>query len=129
LRDRPGGTEVGAATTELVVATPALLLLVMMVIQMGLWFHASHVVTAAAQEGARQVRIEGGSAAAGEGRAREFLTAMGAKIVVAPTVIASRSADSGRVEVAGTAISVVPGMNLPVRAVSEGPVENFRGAR
>ncbi len=95
---------------------------------MELWFHASHVVTAAAQEGARQVRVEGGDAAAGEARARAFLADMGAKIVVGPAVSASRSAETGRVEVSGTAISVIPGMNLPLRAVSEGPVETFRAA-
>lgn len=128
MRKRPGARDAGAATTELVVATPALLLLVVMVIQIGLWFHASHVVTAAAQEGARQVRIEGGNPAAGEARAREFLADMGAKIVVGPTVSASRSAEVGRVEVSGTTFSVIPGMDLPLRAVSEGPVETFRGS-
>ena len=51
--------ERGSATTELVIAMPALLLLIMSIIQFGLWYHASHVAKAAAQEGVRAARIEG----------------------------------------------------------------------
>ena len=44
--------ERGDATTELVLVTPVLLLLIAFVVQFALWYHASHVAEAAAQEGA-----------------------------------------------------------------------------
>ncbi len=118
--------EDGSATTQLVIATPALLTMLMLIVQIGLWFHASHLVHAAAQEGARAARVETGTAGAGEARARDLLASLGDELVLDATVVASRSGDSARVEVTGTTTSVVPGLRLPVRAVSQGPVESFR---
>ena len=45
--------ESGEATTEMVLIVPVLLLLLLVVVQFGLWYHAQHVVQAAAQEGTR----------------------------------------------------------------------------
>ena len=42
--------ESGEATTEMVLIVPVLLLLLLVVVQFGLWYHAQHVVQAAAQE-------------------------------------------------------------------------------
>ena len=122
------GDEQGAATTEVVLVTPVLLVLIMLVVQFGLWYHGSHVATAAAQEGARAARVDGGSRAAGEARARAFLASLGREVVGHPQVSAERGADRARVEVRGTAVAVVPGLRLPIRAVSDGPVERFRPA-
>ena len=118
----------GAATAELVLATPALLVCLMLVIQFGLWFHGTHVAQAAAQEGARAARVDGGSSGAGTARARSFLASLGREVVGQPQVSAERDAARARVEVRGTAVAVVPGLRLPIRAVSEGPVERFRPA-
>ena len=117
--------ERGAVTAELVVATPLLLLLVLGVIQFALWAHAEHVVTAAAQEGARAARLQGGTAAAGQTEAQTFLAQLGGHVVREPSVIAQRDARVVRVEVEGTAEAVIPFLRLPVRAVSTGPVEAF----
>ncbi len=118
--------EQGSATTQLVIATPALLTMLMLVVQIGLWFHASHLVHAAAQEGARAARVETGTAAGGEARARDLLASLGDQLLLDTTVVASRSGGSARVEVTGATAPVVPGLRLPVRAVSQGPVETFR---
>ena len=48
--------ERGDAAVEAVLITPVLLFLIMVVIQFGLWYHASHVAEAAAQEGASAAR-------------------------------------------------------------------------
>ena len=125
-RRRHRGEETGAASAELVLATPVLLVCVLLVVQFGLWLHASHVATAAAQEGSRAVRLEGGTAAAGERVARDFLAAAGSQVVESPDVTAVRDPDAARVEVSGHAVGVVPGFRLPVRASSAGPVERFR---
>ena len=122
----PGGTERGAATTQLVLLMPMLLLMVMLIIQFGLWYHGSHVAIAAAQEGARAARLEGSSAAAGEARARDFLAALGREVVGDAQVVASRNAEVARVEVRGRSVELIPGWRLPITAVSEGAVERFR---
>ena len=118
--------ERGSASTEAVLLTPVLLFLVMLVVQFGLWYHAEHVVQAAAQEGVRSARIEGSTADAGRTRAIEFLRVSGPTIIQDPAVTASRDADTATVEVRGHAVTVVPGFSLPVSAKATSPVERFR---
>ena len=120
-------SEEGAATAELVLVTPVLLLLLMLIVQFALWYHGSHVATAAAQEGARAARVEGGSGSEGAARAERFLTSLGREVVGEPHVVAARDGSRGvaRVEIRGKAVPVVPGLRLPIRAVSESPLERF----
>ncbi len=66
-------SERGLATVELVVVFPLLFLCILAVVQFGIWAHAAHVATAAAQEGARAARAEDGSAATGDARARAMV--------------------------------------------------------
>jgi Flp pilus assembly protein TadG len=124
-RHGPDDGQAGSATAELVVATPALLLLVMLVVQFALWQHGQHVASAAAEEGERAARLEGGTAAAGVARAREFLDQLGPHLVLAPKVTARRDAATARVEVHATAEPLVPWLRLPIRAIAEGPIEQF----
>jgi Flp pilus assembly protein TadG len=65
--------ERGTAALELAVVAPALMLLVLGVLQFGLWYHAQNVVEAAALEGARVAAAEQGSAEEGRARALEVL--------------------------------------------------------
>jgi Flp pilus assembly protein TadG len=123
---RSPNCERGSATTEAVLVTPVLLFLVMLVIQFGLWYHAQHVVQAAAQEGVRTARVEGSTADAGRSRAVDFLASVGTTIIVGPVVTATRDADSAVVKVRGQAVTVVPGLKLAVAATATSPVERFR---
>ncbi|MGH7378229.1 MAG: TadE/TadG family type IV pilus assembly protein, partial [Candidatus Methylomirabilales bacterium] len=65
--------ERGTAALELALVTPALMLLVLGVLQFGLWYHAQNVVETAALEGARVAAAEDGSVAAGMARALQVL--------------------------------------------------------
>ena len=65
--------ERGSVAVELAVVAPALMLLVLGVLQFGLWYHAQNVVQTAAQEGARTAAAENGSAETGQARALELL--------------------------------------------------------
>jgi Flp pilus assembly protein TadG len=112
--------------TEAVLVTPVLLFLVMLVFQFGLWYHAEHVAQAAAQEGVRTARLEGGSADDGQRRAADFLARAGAKIVGDPVVSVTRNDETAVVEIRGQSVAVVPGLRMPIRARSESPVERFR---
>jgi Flp pilus assembly protein TadG len=116
----------GIATTEAVLVTPVLLLLVMLVIQFGLWFHAQHVAQAAAEEGARAARSASGSASAGQERSEAFLDQAGPTIITDRVVTASRTADIVTVQVHGRSVTVVPGLALPINATATSPVERFR---
>ena len=117
----------GEATTELVVVTPVLLLLIGFILQFAVWYHASHVAAAAVQEGVRAARAFGGSAEAGQARAERFLAETGPTVVQGPEVTASRDTGTARVEVRGHAPSVVPGLRLQVTAAAESPTERFAG--
>lgn len=117
--------ERGEAVTETVVVVPALLLLIMTVIQFGLWYHAQHVVQAAAQEGVRAARAEGATADEGRARATMFIAQVGGQSVKGAEVASERSADVVTVRVHGEAPAVVPGLRLGVRAAAASPVERF----
>jgi Flp pilus assembly protein TadG len=118
--------ERGVATTEAVLVVPVLLFLVMLIIQFGLWFHASHVARAAAQEGVRAARLEGATAAVGQDRAEAFLERNGPTLVSDPVVVATRDGEQAVVEVRGRSVAVVPSLHWAVQARAESPVERFR---
>lgn len=63
----------GAATLEAVILFPVMLLLIMIVVQMALFFHVRGVATAGARAGLDAARVEEGSAAAARAAAEEFL--------------------------------------------------------
>jgi Flp pilus assembly protein TadG len=118
--------ESGEATTEMVLIVPVLLLLLLVVVQFGLWYHAQHVVQAAAQEGTRAARVEGATADDGSRRAELFLARSGGGVVDDPAVLADRTADQVRVEVSGQAVAVIPGLHLAVNAAATSPTEEFQ---
>lgn len=66
-------SERGTATLELALVTPALMLLVLAVLQFGLWYHAEHVARTAAIEAARVAAAEDGTDAAARERASDVL--------------------------------------------------------
>lgn len=105
---------------------PLLLLLVLASVHVGLWFHASHVVDAAAAEGARAARAAGATDADGERRARQILDTLGSTAVTDRSVSVARDGRYVTVTVTGNAPPVVPGLVLPVSATSTSPIEAFR---
>lgn len=119
--------EAGSASVELAILFPLLLLLLLLVAQFGLWYHARHVALAAAEEGARAARVDTGTATAGAARAERFVQDLGGFFILDLRVSAARDQDIARVEVSGQARNVVPGLRLPIRQASQGPVERFRG--
>lgn len=115
----------GAATTEIVLLTPVLLFLLLVIIQFGLWYHAQHVANAAAEQGVASSRAFSGSAEEGRERAEEFLAAAAPTLVEGAVVESDRSGDVATVEVSGTAVALIPGLTLSVRAEASSPVERF----
>ena len=140
--DRPGSTpgpirrrargDDGIATMQFVLITPVLIFLVFLAIQMALWFHAKHVLLAAAQQGTRvaqgadQTPAEGNTA--DHDAAISYIQAIGPQLVNGATAVVARDAANTTVTVtvSGTAINVVPGLTLHVQESATGPVERYR---
>ncbi|HLY81403.1 MAG TPA: TadE/TadG family type IV pilus assembly protein [Acidimicrobiales bacterium] len=118
----------GTTTLEAVLVFPVLLLLLMLIIQFALWYHATDVATAAAQDGVRAARVEGGTGQDGSARANTLLDEAARSILQDRKVVVARTTDDARVEVSGTCIALVPFLHLPVRAVAESGTERFRAA-
>ena len=124
-RPDAGTSDRGSVTLELVVVFPAFLVVLLLTVQAAMFAHARNVATAAAQEGLRAARLAAGSADAGRTAAAGFLAAAGDRVLTTPVVTADRTAGVASVTVAGRALSVLPGLSLPVRAAATGPVERF----
>jgi Flp pilus assembly protein TadG len=118
--------ERGSVSTELVVATPLLLLLVLLIVQFALWQHANHVARTVAQQSVAAARVEGASSGAGQDEARTVLAQIGTKELRNAQVHTTRDDDTTTVIVTGESSSVLPFFHLPVRAVATGPTERFR---
>ena len=110
---------------QLVVATPLLLLMIMLIVQFALWQHAMHVAEAAAQQGVTAARLAGGTDADGQNAAQTALYTFSHSIVVNPSVSVTRTFTTVQVDISGTVETVVPGLSLPVHVVADGPIERF----
>ncbi len=116
--------ERGAASVELAVTFPVVLLLVMTLIQTALWFYARSVALGAAQEGAREGRVQPASTARAQTAAEGFLDQTAADLLTARDVTVTGSAASVTVTVTGTSLSLVPGLSgWSVSQTAVGPVE------
>lgn len=125
---RGAGIDRGASSMEWALLTPILLIVIMVVIQFTLVYHARQVALAAAQSGARTARtqVTGDWERAAEAKARADVAQIGPKLITPLNVDANGDANERWVEVSGSAASVVPFMTFRVHERSGGPVECFR---
>lgn len=121
MRRRRG--EDGLTATQLAIVMPVLLFFIMLVVQYGLWFHASQVASAAAAEAVDAAQVPDGVGADGERAARSFLAQSGNLRDVAVEV--DRTVDQVVARVRGRAPQVVPGIAWSVVAQAQAPVERF----
>ena len=114
----------GAASVELAVAFPVVLLLVMTLIQAALWFYARSVALGAAQEGAREGRVQPASLARAESAAEGFLDQTAQDLLTGRDVLVTGSPTNIEVTVTGTSLSLFPGLSgWSVTQTAVGPVE------
>lgn len=111
-------------TTELVIAVPALLLMVLTVVQFAVYEHARHIAQAVAAHAVTTARVQGGTTAAGQAAGRQLLTQLGPTLTGA-TIDVRRGTDRVTVTVTGHAETVLPGMHLPITVTSDGPIEHL----
>ena len=115
----------GSVTLETVVLMPLVLLIIMLVVQAGLWMHATHVAQAAANKALVTAAAHDSSAAQGRTAGQQSITALGQKVLLGPNVAVDRTATTVTVSIGATAPAVVPGLHWRVRASAVGPVERF----
>jgi Flp pilus assembly protein TadG len=126
LRPRSAEKDRGSATLETAILFPAILLLVMVAIQTGLWYYGRSVALAAAQEGVSAGRAEGASVARATQAAQDFAVGQGRGMLGEASVsTAGSSATSIHVSVSGQIISLIPGVPIAVSQEASGPVERW----
>jgi Flp pilus assembly protein TadG len=119
--------ESGVATLAVVLVIPAVLFLVSTVAQFVVYYHASHLATAAAQETARAAQLADGSEESARAYGEDFLAQAGPNLVLEPQVLVTRDvvAEVVTVEVLGRAPQVMPGLAMDISARATGPLERF----
>lgn len=121
----PQSRAAGSGSLEAVLVTPALFLMVLLIIQMGLWGHAHHIAQAAAQSAVATARVEDGSGGDGAAAATESLSVNAGGTLTVEDVEVDRGAETVTVTVTGEAASLIPGLSWPVSVSATGPVERF----
>ncbi len=121
--------ERGQAMLESALVFPVLVLILLGILQLGLWYHAEFVVRTACQEGARVASAENGTLAEGLQRTRALLVAglerTGAGITVEGQVDNTQATISAR----GALPTLLPWIDanqLPLRAQASMIRERFR---
>ena len=118
---RGGGDDAGSATVELAVTMPLLALLLVTVVQFGLWFHARQVAIGAARHAVESVRRDGGGEADARAAAEAWLGQVGDD-TLGHRDVTFADGDPVTVTVTGDALDVVPGP-WHVSATASGPRE------
>jgi len=120
------GDDDGYSIVEVVITFPVLMLLVMLVVQFALLWHARHVAEAAAQDGLRSARGYSSTAELGRQDAQSYLAQVAPRLLLAPTVDVQRTPTTVTVRVHAGVLSIVP-LGLGVDETAVGPVERFVG--
>jgi Flp pilus assembly protein TadG len=113
-------SEDGSTTLEVAVVFPAVLVLVLLVIQAALYWHARDTALSAAQQGLSVAKVSG--LAVGQSRAEYVAAQLGG-------ITAAHASAAGGAEitvvVSGGTPSLVPGLTMKVSESAAGPSEAF----
>ncbi|PWI05144.1 hypothetical protein DIZ27_41185 [Streptomyces sp. NWU339] len=105
---------------------PFVLLATVAVIQASMWYYARQIALTAAREGATAARSYQSSPAEGAAQAQSVLERTAGDSLRGYSVVASSNGQRVRVEVSGTAMSMIPGVSgLQVTQSASGAVERW----
>jgi Flp pilus assembly protein TadG len=122
-----GDQKEGIATIEFVAVVWMFMVMVLGAAQFGLWWHAQHVVLAAAQDAARLAAAEDGTPAAGRTRALDLLHAGLGRDAAGATVQVHRNGELASATVTGRLQPLLPiGQGIRLRATAHSYAEHFR---
>ncbi|MDA2809917.1 TadE/TadG family type IV pilus assembly protein [Nocardiopsis sp. RSe5-2] len=122
---RTARTRSDRGSAELAVATPLLLLLLLLVIQAGLVAHASQVAQSIATTALAEARAVDATDADGQAAGEHAGEQLGGRLLRGLNVEVHRDDEAARVVVTAQVPSVLPGLTWPIRHESSGPVERF----
>ncbi|MEU6653348.1 TadE family protein [Streptomyces sp. NPDC046900] len=116
----------GDTSIQMAIIFPFVLLATVAVVQASMWYYARQIALTAAREGASAARSYQSSPAAGESQARDVLERTAGDSLRGYSVSASSNGQRVRVQVSGTALSMIPGVSgLHVSQSASGPVERW----
>ncbi|MFF1741851.1 TadE family protein [Streptomyces mirabilis] len=116
----------GDTSIQMAIVFPFVLLATVAVIQASMWYYARQIALTAAREGATAARSYPSSPADGAARARNVLERTAGDSLRGYSVVASSNGQRVRVQVSGTAMSMIPGVSgLQVTQSASGAVERW----
>src|SRR3954469_6635336 len=118
--------ERGSVSLEMAIVFPVVLLLIMTSIQAALWFYARSIALGAAQEGAREGRLQPASTERAHAAADSFLDRAGQDLINESDVAVAGSPTAIEVTVTGRSVSLVPGLDgWSASQPAVGPIERL----
>jgi Flp pilus assembly protein TadG len=117
----------GAVSLEMLIVFPAVLLIILTVVHVGLWWHARNVAMSAAQLGVESARVRGASAGTGTAEAREFLSRAGGTI--SGTSVSGSKGATVTIRVTGYVDTMIPGLKLKIDQHADAAAERITEAR
>ena len=121
----PERSDVGALTLGYVIVFPAVLFVILVIVQASLYYMAHNVALAAARQGADTARAYGSTISAGTNAALALVSQAGSGMLANPKVATTSTGITVQVTVTGQAWSIVPGLPTAVSETVQEPVERF----
>ncbi|MDQ1033482.1 Flp pilus assembly protein TadG [Streptomyces umbrinus] len=116
----------GDTAIQMAIIYPFVLLATIAVIQASMWYYARQIALTAAREGLTAARAYKSNPATGAAQARDVLERVAGDSLRAYSVTAGSTGQRVRLQVSGTAMSMIPGVSgLQVTQSASGPVERW----
>ncbi|MGW2897496.1 TadE/TadG family type IV pilus assembly protein [Streptomyces sp. NPDC001212] len=116
----------GDTSIQMAIIFPFVLLATVAVVQASMWYYARQIALTAAREGLTAARAYQSSPADGAAQARNVLGRTAGDSLSGYSVSAGSDGQRVRVQVSGTALSMIPGVpGLQVTQSASGPVERW----
>ncbi|MCX5261806.1 pilus assembly protein [Streptomyces canus] len=116
----------GDTSIQMAIIFPFVLLATVAVIQASMWYYARQIALTAAREGLTAARAYESNPADGTSRARDVLGRTAGDSLRGYSVSSSSDGQRVRVQVSGTALSMIPGVaGLQITQSASGPLERW----
>lgn len=112
-------------SAEALVILPVVFVMLLAVVQVGLWAHAQHRAQTVASQALSVARAFDGSTTAAYERAEQVNNQLGGTVLQETQVDVDRGSEEARVRVSGQAPSLLPGARMLVSSQVSGPVEHL----
>lgn len=131
-RVRDEDNDRGLALLESVLTIPVAFVMILAVLQTGLWWYARQLANTAADEAARAARAYQAAPADGTRSGTTYLAQVdghGSRVLLDPTITVDRGATTVTVHVHGHVPALLPFLPTQVDEHATGPIESFQPAR